>query len=357
LETETGGLILKRFLRLLAITLLLAPPAGASAITVSGAGATFPYPIYAKWAEAYKAETGIGVNYQSIGSGGGIRQITSRTVDFGATDMPLTQQALKEAGLIQFPTVIGGIVPVVNVRGIAPGEFRLTGRLLADIYLGKITRWNDPAIAAVNPGRSLPHQAIAVVYRSDGSGTTFLFAHYLAKMSPEWDDKIGVATALEWPTGMGGKGNEGVAAITLRTNGAIGYVEYAFAKENRLPYALLANRDGHFVAPDIETFQAAAANADWGTVPGYGLVLTDQPGARSWPITGATFILMPTRATRPDAARHALSFFAWAYAKGDTMAEALHYVPLPDSVVPLVAKTWQAVVDGSGRPVRAPAAP
>jgi phosphate transport system substrate-binding protein len=347
-------LILKRFSWLIVVGAALGAPALAAAATVSGAGATFPYPIYAKWAEAYKAETGISVNYQSIGSGGGIKQIKNRTVDFGATDMPLTPEALKEAGLVQFPTVIGGVVPVVNVKGIGPGELRLTGKLLADIYLGRITRWNDPAIAAVNPGLVLPRQAIAVVHRSDGSGTTFVFANYLAKMNPEWQDKVGVATALEWPTGMGGKGNEGVAAITLRTVGAIGYVEYAFAKQNRLPHALLANRDGRFVAPDIETFQAAAANADWAGAPGYNLILTDQPGARSWPITGATFILMHAQAAKPDAARHVLSFFDWAYAKGDAMAETLHYVPLPDSVVRLVEKTWQAVVDPAGQPVRKP---
>jgi phosphate transport system substrate-binding protein len=329
---------------------------GAAANTVSGAGATFPYPLYAKWAEAYKAETGVSVNYQSIGSGGGIRQITSRTVDFGATDMPLPEKRLRDAGLVQFPTVIGGVVPVVNVRGVAPGALRLTGRLLADIYLGKITYWNDPAIAAVNPGLTLPRQAIAVVYRSDGSGTTFVFSSYLAKVAPEWADKVGVATALQWPTGMGGKGNEGVAAITQRMNGAIGYVEYAFVKANRLPHALLANRDGQFVAPDIETFQAAAANADWAGTPGYGLDLTDQPGARSWPIAGATFILMHARAAKPDVARNALSFFAWAYTKGDAMAEALHYVPLPEDVVRLVEQTWQQVVDPSGRPVPSPSA-
>jgi phosphate transport system substrate-binding protein len=347
-------LIFKKFSWLLIVGAVLGAPAGAAASMVSGAGATFPYPIYAKWAEAYQAEAGVRVNYQSIGSGGGIKQIRSRTVDFGATDMPLSPAALKEAGLVQFPTVIGGVVPVVNLKGIAPGALRLTGKLLADIYLGKIARWDDPAIAAVNPGLALPRQAIGVVHRSDGSGTTFVFANYLAKMNPEWQAKVGVATALQWPTGLGGKGNEGVAAITLRTQGAIGYVEYAFAKQNRLTHALVANRDGQFVAPDIETFQAAAANADWANTPAYNLILTDQPGARSWPITGATFILMHAQAAKPDAARRVLSFFDWAYANGDDMAAALHYVPLPDSVVRLVEKTWQTVVDPSGQPVRAP---
>ena len=349
---EPNGLILN-FLWLAAIAMVLGAPA-ASAATISGAGATFPYPLYAKWAEAYKAETGISVNYQSIGSGGGIKQIKSRTVDFGATDMPLTAAALQEAGLVQFPTVVGGVVPIVNVKGVGPGALRLTGSLLADIYLGKIARWNDPAIAAINPGLALPQQAIAVVHRSDGSGTTFVFANYLAKMNPAWEERVGVATAVEWPTGMGGKGNEGVSAIVAAPKGAIGYVEYAFAKQNGLPHALLANRDGQS-SPDLEMFRAAAANADWAAAPGYHLILTDQPGAKSWPIAGATFILVPAQATKPDAARHVLSFFDWAYAKGGAMAEALHYVPLPASIVPLVHRTWQAVVDAAGQPIRKPA--
>ena len=331
---------------------LLLPASIASAASVSGAGATFPYPLYAKWAEVYEAETGIRVNYQSIGSGGGIRQIRSRTVDFGATDMPLKPEALDQAGLVQFPTVIGGVVPVVNVKGIEPGALRLTGRILADIYLGKIARWNDGAIAAVNPGLALPDQAIAVVYRSDGSGTTFVFSNYLAKQSAEWEEKVGVASALQWPTGLGGKGNEGVAAITKRMSGAIGYVEYAFAKQNNLSHALLANRDGAFVAPDAETFQAAAANADWAGAPGYYLILTDQPGARSWPITAATFILMPARVERPDRAAQALRFFDWAYGKGDGLAEALHYVPLPDPLVERVERTWSTISGPAGRPLQ-----
>jgi phosphate transport system substrate-binding protein len=335
----------------IAVAALIAPHA-AWASTVSGAGATFPYPLYAKWAEAYQAETGISVNYQSIGSGGGIKQIRSRTVDFGASDMPLKPDALKEAGLVQFPTVIGGVVPVVNVKGIGPGQLRLTGALLADIYLGKITKWNDPAIARANPGLALPNQAIAVVYRSDGSGTTFIFSHYLAKMSAEWADKVGVATALQWPTGLGGKGNEGVAAVTMRMSGAIGYVEYAFVKQNNLKHALLANRDGQFVAPDAEAFQAAAANADWANAPGYYLILTDQPGAKSWPLTAATFILVHARAERPERTEQVLQFFDWAYTKGDELAASLHYVPMPDPVVKLVGQTWATITGPAGRTLR-----
>lgn len=331
---------------------MLLSASAVSAASISGAGATFPYPLYAKWAEAYEAETGIRVNYQSIGSGGGIKQIRSRTVDFGATDMPLKPEALNEAGLVQFPTVIGGIVPIVNVKGVAPGQLRLTGRLLADIYLGRIAKWNDAAIAAVNPGLNLPNQAIAVVYRSDGSGTTFVFSDYLAKQNPEWESTVGVATALQWPTGLGGKGNEGVAAITKRMSGAIGYVEYAYAKQNNLSHALLANRDGAFVAPDAESFQAAAANADWANAPGYYLILTDQPGAKSWPITAATFILVPAHADRPDRTAEVLRFFDWAYAKGDALAASLHYVPIPDSVVERVERTWTTVTGPSGRPLQ-----
>ncbi len=340
-------------LRMAAIAAALLLPASAvSGTTISGAGATFPYPLYAKWAEAYEAETGVKVNYQSIGSGGGIKQIRSRTVDFGASDMPLKPEALTEAGLVQFPTVIGGVVPIVNVKGVAPGQLRLTGRLLSDIYLGKITKWNDAAIAAINPGLDLPNQAIAVIYRSDGSGTTFIFADYLAKMNPEWEEKVGVATALQWPAGLGGKGNEGVAAITKRMSGAIGYVEYAFAKQNDLSHALLANRDGAFVAPDAETFQAAAANADWANAPGYYLILTDQPGAKSWPITAATFVLLPARVERPDRAEHVLHFFDWAYDEGDALAEALHYVPIPDPVVESIGRIWKTITGPSGQPLQ-----
>jgi phosphate transport system substrate-binding protein len=325
--------------------------AGAHAADISGAGATFPYPLYAKWAEAYKTKTGIGMNYQSIGSGGGIKQIKSKTVDFGASDMPLKAEELKEAGLVQFPTVMGGVVPVVNVKGLQPGQIKLTGAVLADIYLGKITKWNDPAIAKLNAGVSLPNQAIAVVHRSDGSGTTFIFADYLAKVNPEWKSKVGVNTSIQWPTGLGGKGNEGVAATVTRTDGAIGYVEYAYAKQNKLTYALMQNQAGQFVAPESASFQAAAANADWSKSPAYDILLTDQPGEKSWPITGATFILMYEKPEKPETSKQVLDFFAWAYHNGDKMADDLAYVPMPDKVVGLIENTWKQVKGANGQPV------
>lgn len=325
--------------------------AGAQAADISGAGATFPYPIYAKWAEAYKAKTGIGFNYQSIGSGGGIKQIKAKTVDFGASDMPLKPDDLAASGLIQFPTVMGGVVPVVNVKGVQPGQLRLTGEVLADIYLGKIKKWNDPVLVKLNPGVNLPDQAIAVVHRSDGSGTTFIFADYLAKVSPEWQQKVGVNTSLQWPVGLGGKGNEGVAATVSRTDGAIGYVEYAYAKQNKLTYTQLANRDGKFVSPNSETFQSAAANADWASTPAYNLMLTNQPGANSWPMTGATFILLHARQDDAAKAKQVLDFFSWAYANGDQMAESLDYVPMPDNVVKLIENTWRSIKGPNGQPV------
>ncbi len=322
---------------------------GAHAADISGAGATFPYPLYAKWAEAYKAKTGIGMNYQSIGSGGGIKQIKSKTVDFGASDMPLKPEDLKAAGLIQFPTVMGGVVPVFNVKGLQAGQVKLSGPLLADIYLGKIKKWNDPAIAKLNAGVTLPNQSIAVVHRSDGSGTTFIFADYLAKVHPEWKDKVGVNTSLQWPTGLGGKGNEGVAALVSRTDGAIGYVEYAYAKQNKLTYALMQNQAGQFVAPESASFQAAAASADWSKAPAYDILLTNQPGAKSWPITGATFILIYDRPEKPETTRQVLDFFAWAYKNGDQMADGLDYVPMPDNVVGLIENTWQQVKGPNGQ--------
>ncbi|MBI3452419.1 MAG: phosphate ABC transporter substrate-binding protein PstS [Rhodospirillales bacterium] len=324
---------------------------GAASAQISGAGATFPYPLYAKWAEAYRAKTGIALNYQSIGSGGGIKQITSKTVDFGASDMPLKPDELAKAGLVQFPTVMGGVVPVVNIAGVKPGELKLTGKVLADIYLGKIKTWNDPAIASLNPGLKLPSQAIAVIHRSDGSGTTFIFADYLAKVSPEWGDKVGVNTSLQWPVGFGGKGNEGVAALTSRAGGAIGYVEYAYAKQNKMTHVLLANRAGDFVAPDSTSFQSAAANADWEKAPGYYLLLTDQPGKGSWPITGATFILMHANAEKPEIVKQVLQFFDWSYRHGDKLAEGLDYVPMPDKVVGLIEHTWKQIKDANGQPV------
>ena len=341
--------MLKKILTAAAITTLLWSPA--SAQQIDGAGATFPYPLYAKWAEAFNGQTGVKVNYQSIGSGGGIKQIKSRTVDFGASDMPLPVDELKEAGLVQFPMVMGGVVPVVNVRGVVPGQLRLTGPLLAEIFMGKIAKWNDKAIAAVNPGLALPDQAIAVVHRSDGSGTTFIFAEYLSKVSPEWKEKVGASTSVKWPTGLGGKGNEGVAATTQRTNGAIGYVEYAYAKQNKMAHVLMGNRGGEFVAPNSESFQSAAAFAEWEKAPGFNLLLTDQPGKKSWPITGATFILMHAKTGKPDDAKRALQFFDWSYKNGGTLAENLDYVPMPAKVVQMVLQTWQSITGPDGRPI------
>jgi len=324
---------------------------GALAAEISGAGATFPYPIYAKWAEAYAAKTGLKMNYQSIGSGGGIKQITSKTVDFGASDMPLKPADLEKDGLTQFPMVMGGVVPVINVPGIAPGQLKLDGKVLADIYLGKITKWNDPAIAALNSGLKLPDLAIAPVYRSDGSGTTFIFTHYLSEVSPEWKDKVGENTSVQFPTGIGGKGNEGVSAMASRTVGAIGYVEYAYAKQNKLTYALLRNKDGQFVSPDSAAFRAAAANADWSKTQDFYLLLTDQPGKDSWPITGATFILLHKQQAKPEVAREVINFFDWAYLNGGKLADDLDYVPMPENVVKLVEQSWQQIKGPDGKAV------
>ncbi len=324
----------------------------AAAADITGAGATCPYPIYAKWADAYRKETGVGLNYQSIGSGGGIKQITAKTVDFGASDMPLRPEELDKNGLMQFPTVIGGDVPVVNLKGIAPGQMKLTGEVLADIYLGKIKRWNDPAIAQLNSGLNLPATAISVVHRSDGSGTTFIWTDYLSKVSPEWQAKVGEGTSVNWPTGVGGKGNEGVASYVQRINGAIGYVEYAYVKQNRMAYALVRNRDGTFVSPSADAFQAAAAGADWSKAPGMYLILTNAPGKNAWPIAGATFILMHKVQDRPQNAKEVLKFFSWAYSKGDGMAEQLDYVPMPDKVVGLIQASWKRQLrDAAGKPV------
>jgi phosphate transport system substrate-binding protein len=324
----------------------------ADAAEISGAGATFPYPIYAKWAEAYKAKTGVSMNYQSIGSGGGIQQIKKKTVNFGASDAPLKPAELDEAGLTQFPMIMGGIVPVVNLTGVNPGQMKLTGPVLADIFLGKVAKWNDPAIAKLNPDLKLPDQAIAVVHRSDGSGTTYNFADYLAKVSPEWKDKVGVNTSVEWPVGLGGKGNEGVSAVTSQTAGSIGYVEYAYALQNKMTYALMGNKAGNFVAPNAASFQSAAANADWKGTPGYALLLTDQPGKDSWPITASSFILVYKKQDDVATAKAVLDFFAWSYANGAKMAEALDYVPMPASVVTMVEETWKNEVKGpDGKPV------
>jgi phosphate ABC transporter phosphate-binding protein len=314
----------------------------AMAADISGAGATFPYPIYAKWADAYKKETGIGLNYQSIGSGGGIKQIKAKTVTFGASDAPLKGEDLKSTGLAQFPMVMGGIVPVVNLEGVKPGELVLDGPTLADIFLGKITSWDDAAIKKLNPDVKLPSQAIAVVHRSDGSGTTFNFTYYLGDVSADWKQKVGVDKAVEWPVGIGAKGNEGVANNVAQTGGAIGYVEYAYAKQNKLTYTGLINKAGKTVQPTIGAFQAAASNADWAKAPGYYVILTDQPGDASWPITAATFILMHKEPADKAASAEAIKFFKWAFAKGDKMAEELDYIPMPDSVVKLIEKTWSA---------------
>ena len=334
----------------LALGLAAAPVAWAAA-NITGAGATFPYPLYSKWAEAYKAKTGVGMNYQSIGSGGGIKQIIARTVDFGASDAPLQTVDLERNGLIQFPMVMGGVVPVYNIEGIKPGALRLTGSVLADIYLGKITKWNAPAIAALNKGVKLPGQDITVVARSDGSGTTFIFTHYLSKVSSEWKEKVGNNTSVKWPAGVSGKGNEGVAAYVQRLSGSIGYVEYAYALQNKMSYALLQNKEGNFVGPNDKSFRAAAANADWDKAPGFNLMLTDQPGKDSWPITGATFILMHKKQERPGNAVIALKFFDWAYESGDKMALELDYIPIPDNVVKLVKAEWKKILDASGKPV------
>jgi phosphate transport system substrate-binding protein len=324
----------------------------AVAADISGAGATFPYPIYAKWADTYKKETGVGLNYQSIGSGGGIKQITAKTVTFGASDAPLKGEQLTKDGLVQFPMVMGGIVPVINVEGIKANDIVLDGTTLADIFLGKITKWDDAAIKKLNPSAKLPSQAIAVVHRSDGSGTTFNFAYYLAEVSADWKSKVGFNTSVEWPLGIGAKGNEGVANNVANTKGSIGYVEYAYAKQNKLTHTKMINKDGKTVAPETASFQAAAASADWNSQPGYGVILANQPGAQSWPMTAATWILMHKQAADANASTEALKFFAWAYDKGAKSAEDLDYIPMPANVAASVKKTWAAEIkDSSGKPL------
>jgi len=324
----------------------------AQAAEITGAGATFPYPIYAKWADAYKKVTGTSMNYQSIGSGGGIKQITAKTVDFGASDAPMKAEDLEANGLIQFPAIMGGVVPVINVKGVESGKLRLTGELLANIYMGKVKTWNDPAIAALNKGMTLPSDAITVVARSDGSGTTFLFVNYLSKVSAEWKSSVGEGTSVKWPAGVGGKGNEGVASYVARINGAIGYVEYAYAKQNKLAHALMANRDGQFVAPSDDAFKAAAAGADWVKTPGMGVILTDQAGKASWPITGASFILMHKSQAKPDNGREVLKFFDWAFKNGEKMADELDYVPMPAAVVRQIQDEWKkSLRDPQGKPI------
>ncbi|CAM5607496.1 Phosphate-binding protein PstS [Aquamicrobium terrae] len=348
---------MRHFIRSAAVAIAMA---AASAMTVpaalaadiSGAGATFPYPIYAKWADAYKKETGIGLNYQSIGSGGGIKQIKAKTVTFGASDAPMKGEDLEANGLAQFPMVMGGIVPVVNLEGVKPGELVLDGTTLADIFQGKIANWNDEAIQKLNPDVKLPDQAIAVVHRSDGSGTTFNFSYYLAEVNADWKDKVGVNTALEWPVGIGAKGNEGVANNVAQTGGSIGYVEYAYAKQNKLTYADMINKDGKKVEPTAAAFSAAAANADWSSQPGYGVILANQPGAESWPMTAATWILVYKNPDDAAATAEALKFFAWSYEKGAEMAGELDYVPMPENVVKSVEDMWAKDIVGSdGKPL------
>jgi len=342
--------------------LMLARASAALAITaaafsvaaqdMTGAGATFPAPIYAKWADAYKTKTGVGMNYQSIGSGGGIKQIQSKTVDFGASDMPLKPEELDKSGLMQFPAIIGGVVMVVNLDGVKPGELKLTGPLVADIYFGKLKKWNEKPIADANPGVKLPDENITVVRRSDGSGTTFLFTDYLSKVSPEWKEKVGSSTAVSWPEGVGGKGNEGVASYVQRIKGAIGYVEYAYAKKNKMTHTALQNKDGTFLLPDDTKFQAAAAYADWKNAPGFYQILTYQPGKDSWPITGASFILMQKTQDKPANAQEVLKFFDWSFKNGQKMAEELDYVPLPTGLIAQIADAWKKEIkDGSGKAV------
>ena len=323
--------------------------ASAQAQDVTGAGATFPAPLYARWAADYNKATGNRINYQSVGSGAGLRQIRGKTVDFGASDMPLTDEELSKDGLTQFPTAIGGVVPVINVAGIQTRQLRLTGAVLADIYLGKVSKWNDPAIAGLNAGLKLPDAPIAVVRRADGSGTTFIFTNYLSKVSADWKSKVGEGTAVNWPTGAGGKGNEGVSAFVQRLPNSIGYVEYAYAKQNKMPYALMQNAAGAFVAPEDTAFKAAAAGADWSK--SFYQILTNQPGKDAWPITGATFIMMHNKQDKPQQAAAALRFFDWAFKAGDKVADELDYVPMPDSVKAAIRKEWAKITDASGKPV------
>ena len=331
---------------LLAVSLSMSAQAG----DATGAGASFPAPVYAKWADAYHKATGNKINYQSIGSGGGIKQITAKTVDFGASDMPLKPDVLEKDGLVQFPTVIGGVVPVVNLVGFKSGQLKLTGAVLADIYLGKINKWNDKAITELNPDLSLPDQAIGVVRRADGSGTTFIFSNYLSKVSADWKQKVGEGTALQWPVGLGGKGNEGVSAFVQRLAGSIGYVEYAYAKQNNLTYVALKNAAGNYVVPSENSFKASAADANWNK-SAFAEILTEQAGKEAWPISGATFILMHKVEDKPAQAAEVLKFFEWAYKNGDQMAAGLDYVPLPESLVKVIQSSWTQIKDATGKPV------
>jgi phosphate transport system substrate-binding protein len=347
-KTFTG--LVSTILVTLTALLFCSGPALAAA-TINGAGATFPYPVYGQWAWLYNKETGVKLNYQSIGSGGGIKQIQAKTVDFGASDAPLKADELDKSGLLQFPMIMGGVVPVVNIPGIEDGKLKLSGTTLANIFLGKINKWNDAALVKENPGLALPDTAITVVYRADGSGTTWIFTNYLSKVSKVWQDSIGNAKAVKWPAGVGGKGNEGVAAYVQRIKGSIGYVEYAYALQNKLTYSLLQNQAGKYVAPTSATFQAAAANADWAKAEGFYLVLTDQPGDESWPITGASFILVHKEQANAATAKEVLRFFDWCYRKGGGTAEKLDYVPMPEKVVSLVEKAWTEQIKADGKPI------
>lgn len=324
----------------------------AQAVDITGAGATFPYPVYAKWAEAYRAKTGVGLNYQSIGSGGGIKQIKARTVDFGASDKPLTAEELAKDNLFQFPMIVGGVVPTINLEGIKPGQLKLNGQVLADIYLGKIRKWNDGAIAALNPGVALPAKDIVAVSRSDGSGTTFIFTNFLSKVSPEWKSTVGNDASVKWPAGISMKGNEGVASAVKQQPNSIGYIEYAYVMQNKMTYVAMKNHDGVYVEPSDKTFGAAAAGADWAKAPGFYEILTDEPGKDSWPITGASFILMQKVQDKPETGKAVLEFFDWAYHNGQKAALELDYIPIPESVAKLVAGGWKAnLKDGAGKPV------
>lgn len=343
-------------MKLSAIRVLVAGVVAAGAFSsafaqqeATGAGASFPAPLYSKWASDYNKATGVKINYQSVGSGAGLRQIEAKTVDFGASDAPLKDEDLNKKGLVQFPTVIGGVVPVVNIKGIAPGQIRLSGQVLGDIYLGKISNWSDPAIKALNPGVALPDASIAPVRRADGSGTSFIFTNYLSKVNAEWKSKVGEGTAVNWPTGAGGKGNEGVAAFVGRLPNSIGYVEYAYVKQNKMTYVQMQNAEGQFVSPDDSAFKAAAAGADW--AKSFYQILTNQPGKESWPITGATFILMQKSQEKPVQAATSLKFFEWAYKTGDKTASDLDYVPMPDSVKETILKSWTAIQDTSGKAI------
>lgn len=339
---------MKHLTSIAAIGVLAATVLPASAADITGAGSTFVYPILAKWADVYKKDTGVGLNYQSIGSGGGIKQITNKTVTFGASDMPLTPAEVAKNHFVQFPIINGAVVPVVNLPGIKPGELTLDGPTLANIYLGKITKWNDPAIAKLNPGVKLPSTAIVVVHRSDGSGTTFIWTNYLSKVSPDWKSQVGNSTAVEWPAGIGAKGNEGVANNTNNTTGAIGYVEYAYAMQNKMSYTKMQNQAGKTVEPTSAAFQAAAAGAQWTSAKDFYVILTNAPGDTSWPIAGSTFILMRSAPVSEADSGAALKFFDWGYKNGKKMAADLDYVPMPDSVVTLIEKTWKEQIKGAG---------